>query len=65
MPVSRKPPRKATPTPSRPKAAVAGGALPDRRAMESYLAAIGGQGRDDAIARAQEIMYDAWERTTS
>jgi tetratricopeptide (TPR) repeat protein len=33
--------------------------------MESFLAAIAGQGRDDAIAKAQDIMYDAWERTTS
>ena len=44
---------------------MADGALPDRRAMESYLAAIAGQGRDDAIAKAQDIMYDAWDRATS
>jgi hypothetical protein len=44
------------------KAAVADGALPDRRAMESYLASIAGQGRDDAIAKAQDVMYDAWDR---
>ena len=62
---SKKPPRKAASTSSRPKAAVADGALPDRRAMESYLAAIAGQGRDDAIAKAQDIMYDAWDRATS
>ncbi len=65
MSVSKKPPRKAASTSSRPKAAVADGALPDRRAMESYLAAIAGQGRDDAIAKAQDIMYDAWDRATS
>jgi tetratricopeptide (TPR) repeat protein len=44
---------------------VADAALPDRRAMESYLAAIARQARNDAIAKAQDIMYDAWERTTS
>jgi tetratricopeptide (TPR) repeat protein len=65
MPVSKKPRRKATPTPPQLKTAAAGGALPDRRAMESYLAAITGRSRDDAIAKAQEVMYDAWERTTS
>ena len=67
MPVSKKPRRKATSTPPQPKTktAVAGGALPDRRAMESYLAAIGGRSRDDAIAKAQDVMYEAWDRTTS
>ena len=40
-------------------------ALPDRRAMESYLATIAGRSRNDAIAKAQDVMYDAWERTTS
>ena len=33
--------------------------------MESYLAAIAGRDRDDAIAKAQEVMYEAWDRTTS
>lgn len=65
MPVSKKPRRKATPTPPHLKTAAASGALPDRRAMESYLAAITGRNRDDAIAKAQEVMHDAWERTTS
>jgi hypothetical protein len=64
VPVSKKPPRKATPRSSR-KAAVADGTLPDRRTMESYLAAIAGQGRDDAIAKAQDIMYDAWDCAAS
>lgn len=67
MPVSKKPRRKVTATPPQPKTktAVAGVALPDRRAMESYLAAIAGRSRDDAIAKAQDVMYEAWERTTS
>jgi tetratricopeptide (TPR) repeat protein len=67
MPVSKKPARKATSILPQPKTktAVAGGALPDRRAMESYLAAIAGRSRDDAIAKAQDVMYEAWDRTTS
>ncbi len=65
MPVSKKPPRKATPTSPRPKAAAADLVLPDRQAMESYLATIAGQSCHDAIARAQDIIYDAWERATS
>jgi tetratricopeptide (TPR) repeat protein len=67
MPVSKKPPRKATSIQPQPKTktAVTGGALPDRRAMESYLAATAARGRDDAIAKAQDVMYEAWDRTTS
>ena len=67
MPVSKKPPRKATSIQPQPKTktAVTGGALPDRRAMESYLAAIAGRSSDDAIAKAQDVMYEAWDRTTS
>lgn len=67
MPVSKKPRRKMAATPPQPttKTAVAGVALPDRRAMESYLATIAGRSRDDAVAKAQDVMYEAWERTTS
>jgi tetratricopeptide (TPR) repeat protein len=67
MPGPKKPRLKAKSMASQPKTktAVAGGALPDRRAMESYLAAIGARSRDDAIAKAQEVMYEAWERTSS
>ena len=67
MPAPKKPGRKATSIVPQPKTktAVAGGALPDRRAMESYLAAIGARSRDDAIAKAQDVMYEAWDRTTS
>src|SRR5258706_16082315 len=45
--------------------ASAAAALPDRRAMESFLAAIAGHRGDDATAKAQDVMYEAWERTTS
>jgi tetratricopeptide (TPR) repeat protein len=33
--------------------------------MESHLAALARRSRDEAIARAQDVMYDAWEQTTS
>jgi tetratricopeptide (TPR) repeat protein len=59
MPASKKPRRKSgIRAPSAAREAVP---LPDRRAME--LAAFGGRGRDDAIARAQDVMYQAWETT--
>lgn len=68
MPVSKKPRAKKTAVkaPSKPGAAVAP-ALPDRRAMERFLAALSGGrgGGDDPTAKAQEVIYEAWERTTS
>lgn len=39
------------------------GAVPDRRAMESFLAAVGDH-LEDANDRAQAVIYDAWERRT-
>ncbi len=39
--------------------------MPDRRATESVLAAISAHSRDDAIAKAQEVIYEAWDRATS
>jgi hypothetical protein len=33
--------------------------------MESFLAAITGHRGDDATAKAQDAMYEAWERTNS
>ncbi|HYZ64149.1 MAG TPA: hypothetical protein VE650_17000, partial [Acetobacteraceae bacterium] len=59
MPVARKPRNKKQPTTQ------ASSALPDRRVMESYLAAITGAKQDEAIERAQEMIYDAWEQRTS
>ncbi len=68
MPVSKKPrAKKATDkTPPRPEAAAVP-ALPDRRAMERFLAALGGGrgGGDDPTEKAQDVMYEAWERTTA
>jgi tetratricopeptide (TPR) repeat protein len=63
MPASKNPRRKAAPIPR--VDAPTGHVLPDRRAMERHLAAIAGNSRDDALAQAQDIMYEAWERTTS
>ena len=63
MPISKKRRSKAALKTSRKASAPA--ALPDRRAMESFLAAIAGHRGDEATAKAQDVMYEAWERTTS
>ena len=63
MPVSKKPSRKSANTAG--TKAPANPVLPDRRAMEAFLAGSAGPGRDDALERAQEVMYDAWDKTTS
>src|ERR1700724_2984599 len=63
MPISKKPRSKAALKTSTKASAPA--ALPDRRAMESFLAAIAGRRGDDADAKAQDVMYEAWERTPS
>jgi tetratricopeptide (TPR) repeat protein len=63
MPVSKKPQRKkSTPQSSKGKSAVV--TLPDRRAMEGFMSAIGGRRANDATAKAQEVMYDAWDQTS-
>src|SRR4051794_8415065 len=67
MPVSKKPRAKKTAkAPSRSGAAAAP-ALPDRRSMERFLAALSGErgGGDDPTAKAQDVMYEAWEQTTA
>ncbi len=64
MPVSKKPrAKKVDKTPPRSGATTAP-ALPDRRVMEGFLAVIGGRGGDPA-AKAQDVMYEAWEQTIS
>jgi tetratricopeptide (TPR) repeat protein len=63
MPVSKTPRGKAARA-ARPKLP-AGATLPDRRGMEAFLAAIGGGGHNDALETAQEVMYEAWDKTTS
>ena len=63
MPVSKKPRRAVKPDAS--QKAAAAGVLPDRRAMKSFLAAATGRSRRDAIEKAQDVIYDAWERATA
>ncbi len=55
-PTGKKP---ATKTPATSKGTVA--ALPDPRAMEVYLSALGQRSPDDALNEAQGLIYDAWE----
>ena len=62
MPVSKKP--RATTAAKTSSKAGAPPALPDRRTMESFLAAISGRRGDSATAKAQDVMYEAWEQTT-
>jgi tetratricopeptide (TPR) repeat protein len=38
--------------------------LPDRRAMEGFMSSIGGRQANDATAKAQQVMYDAWNETS-
>jgi hypothetical protein len=63
MAVTKKPRRK--PATATGTELPAGPALPDRRSMEAYLATIAGGSRDDELEKAQQVMYDAWEKTTS
>jgi tetratricopeptide (TPR) repeat protein len=63
MPVSKKPRRKAATKTRQNVAAV--GKIPDRRTMESFLAALAGRPRGEVLARAQDVMYQAWESSTS
>src|ERR1019366_10094028 len=63
MPVSKKPRRKiSNPQSSKGMSTVA--TLPDRRAMEGFMAALRVRRADDATAKAQEVMYDAWDQTS-
>jgi tetratricopeptide (TPR) repeat protein len=63
MPVSKGRQRKARPGASGKPAAA--GVVPDRQAMKSFLATITGRSRRDAIEKAQNVIYDAWERATA
>ena len=62
MPVSKKRLRKKS-NPQFSKGASAVATLPDRRAMEGVLSVIGGHRANDATAKAQEVMYEAWDQT--
>jgi tetratricopeptide (TPR) repeat protein len=63
MPVSKK--RRRTAMPGSSRKAVDAAIVPDRRAMESFLAAVAGRSRREAIEKAQDLIYDAWERATA
>ena len=63
MPVSKGRQGKARPGASgKPTAAEA---VPDRQAMKSFLSTTTGRGRREAIEKAQDLVYDAWERATA
>ena len=64
MPVSKKPRAKKTGN-APPRSGAATPTLPDRRVMERFLTAIGGRGSDDPTEKAQDVMYEAWEQTSS
>jgi tetratricopeptide (TPR) repeat protein len=62
MPVSKKRRRKKS-NPETAKDPSAIMTLPDRRAMEGFMSAIGGRRANDQTRSAQEVMYEAWDRT--
>jgi tetratricopeptide (TPR) repeat protein len=62
MPVSKSRRKKIPPKRSAKTETVA--PLPDRRAMESFLAALSGRPRNEALAKAQDVMYQAWENSS-
>jgi tetratricopeptide (TPR) repeat protein len=63
MPVSKKRRRKKSNAPSSRSTSTAV-TLPDRRAMEGFMSGIGGRRTNDATAKAQEVMYEAWDQTS-
>jgi tetratricopeptide (TPR) repeat protein len=62
MPVSRKRRRKKSNLQSAKDTSTVV-TLPDRRAMEGFMSAIGGRRANDETGRAQEVMYEAWDQT--
>lgn len=63
MPVSKKRRRKKS-NPQSAKDTSTVVTLPDRRAMEGFMSVIGGRQANDATAKAQQVMYDAWDQTS-
>ena len=63
MPVSKGRQGKARPGASGKPAAA--GVVPDRQAMKSFLSTTTGRSRREAIEKAQDVIYDAWERATA
>jgi tetratricopeptide (TPR) repeat protein len=62
MAASRKQPKRQSKLQS-PKRVSAVGPLPDRRAIEGVLSALGGRDPEGALATAQQIMYEAWNKS--
>ena len=62
MAASKKQPKRQSKLQS-PERVSAVGPLPDRRAIERVLSALGGRDPEDALASAQQIMYDAWNES--
>jgi len=62
MPVSKKRRRRKTVTQSS-KSAPNVATLPGRRAIEGFMSAIGGRQSGDATAKAQDVIYEAWDQT--
>ena len=62
MPVSKKPRRKKSNVQSSNDTSTVV-TLPDRRSMEGFMSAIGGRQSNNATAKAQEVMYEAWDQT--
>ena len=63
MPVSQKPRRKKTKL-QLPKRTSPAAAFPDPRGMEGFMSTIRGCQAEDAVAAAQEIMYEAWDQSS-
>ena len=63
MPVPKKPRKKQSKLSSLKRTSSAA-PLPDRRAMESVMPAIGGRQAGDALATAQQVMYEAWNKSS-
>lgn len=64
MPVLKRPRRKKSNSASS-KGDSTAVRLPDRRAMEGFMSAISGRRANDAsTAKAQEVMYEAWDQTS-
>src|SRR6516165_1995718 len=64
MAASKKRPKRQSKLQS-PKRVSAVGPLPDRRAIEGVLSALGGRDPEEALATAQQIMYDAWNKSNT
>jgi tetratricopeptide (TPR) repeat protein len=62
MPASKKPrQKKSSPRSSKGQHEV----LPGRRAIERFMSELSGRRADDAIAEAQQVMYNAWDQPSS